>query len=643
MNQKKTYRPEIDGLRAIAVLGVILFHAGYDFIRGGYLGVDVFFVISGYLITSILLNDLQKNTFSLKKFYLRRIRRIAPALLFTLFLTTLIFSIILNPIELANYFKSLFATVIFIPNIYFWKNTGYFDTSSELNPLIHMWSLGVEEQFYIIFPIILLYSFKLIKNNTRNFLLVLTILSLLFSIFLFSSDPSGSFYLPYLRAWELLVGSICAFVLQNTNKQSIFRNKYSSIFGFVLIFFTFVILAQTNLLNVYLSVLAVIGTSLIILNDEYNISTRFLNLKIIVLIGKISFSAYLIHQPFFVLNRYIQKSYNLYLSEILIIFFTLIIAYLSWKFIENPFRYSKKISNKLVVNTYSLITIFIIVISYIGINNDGFAKIKMNNLQRDISSTAIGSPFRDKCHTSGSNYLSPSNACNYGLGNKRITVFGDSHVVPIAYALSKFENYNIKHLSFSGCPPAFDRSSKNKIKNGCLDWSYESINHINNDTSTDVVVIAYRLHSALFGINRYRNYPNLPDEIGEDERDARWLSLIKIINSFLDKNKDVVLLLPPPELPFDINQLISVYSEGDIYGVTRDWWDKRSDYVKSKIYEISNKVKIIDPVNDFCDAENCYAVKNSVSLYWDDNHLSQHGASIIAKEIITSLESTLDK
>lgn len=643
MNHKNTYRPEIDGLRAIAVLGVILFHAGYDFIRGGYLGVDVFFVISGYLITSILLNDLQNNTFSLKRFYLRRIRRIAPALLFTLLFTTLIFSIILNPIDLVNYFKSLFATVIFIPNIYFWKNTGYFDTSSELNPLIHMWSLGVEEQFYIIFPVILFYSYKLIRNNTRNFLLFLTILSLLFSLLVFSSDPSGSFYLPHLRAWELLVGSICAFVLQNTNKQNLFTTKYSSILGFVMIFFTFVILAETDLLNVYLSIIAVIGTSLIILNDQFNILSRLLNLKIIVLIGKISFSAYLIHQPLFVLNRYIQKSYNLYLPEILIIFFTLIFAYTSWKFVENPFRYSKKISNKLVINTYSLLTIIIIIISYIGINNDGFAKIKMNTLQRDISSTAIGSPLRDKCHTSGSNYLSPSKACSYGSGNKRITVFGDSHVVPIAYALSKFENYNIKHLSFSGCPPAFDRSNKNKIKNGCLDWSYESINYINNDNSTDVVVIAYRLHSALFGINRYTNYPNIPDEIGGTERDVRWQSLIKIINSFIDNNKHVILLLPPPELPFDINQLISVYSEDDIYGVTKDWWDSRSEYVNSKLNDLPVKITIIDPVNDFCDLKNCYAVKNSVALYWDDNHLSQYGASIIAKEIINSLESALDK
>ena len=643
MKQKNTYRPEIDGLRAIAVLGVILFHAGYDFVRGGYLGVDVFFVISGYLITRILLNDLQNNTFSFKKFYLRRIRRIAPALLFTLFFITLIFSIILNPIELVNYFKSLFATVIFIPNIYFWKNTGYFDTSSELNPLIHMWSLGVEEQFYIIFPIILFYSYKLIGNNTRNFLLAITILSLLFSLFLFNSDPSGSFYLPYLRAWELLIGSICAFIIQDINKKNLFKTKYSSILGFVLIFFTFVILAETDLSNVHLSVIAVIGTSLIILNDQLSILSRFLSQKIIVLIGKISFSAYLIHQPFFVLNRYMQKSYNLYLPEIFIIFFTLIFAYLSWKFIENPFRYSKKISNKSIITTYFPSTIIIIVVSYIGISNDGFAKIKMNTLQRDISSTAIGSPLRDKCHTSGSNYLSPSNACNYGQGNKRITVFGDSHVVPIAYALSKFENYNIKHLSFSGCPPAFDRSNKNKIKNGCLDWSHESINHINNDTSTDVVVIAYRLHSALFGVNRYTNYPNIPDEIGGTERDRRWQSLIKIINTFLDNNKNVILLLPPPELPFEINQLISVSSGDDIYGVTRDWWDRRSDFVNSKIYEISDKVKIIDPINDFCDLENCYAVKKSMALYWDDNHLSQEGASIIAKKIINSLESTLDK
>jgi peptidoglycan/LPS O-acetylase OafA/YrhL len=208
------YRSEIDGLRALAIIPVIFFHAGYSWFSGGYVGVDVFFVISGYLITSLLIDDINNDRFSLIEFYERRARRILPAL-FLVMLACLPFAwLTLLPDQMESFSKSLIAVSWFVSNMLFWKESGYFETASDEKPLLHTWSLSVEEQFYIFFPLILLIVFKYQRKNSAVWVLIITLGSYLLSYFMAMIDTSANFYFFLTRAWELLVGSSVALVLK---------------------------------------------------------------------------------------------------------------------------------------------------------------------------------------------------------------------------------------------------------------------------------------------------------------------------------------------------------------------------------------------------------------------------------------------
>jgi len=207
------YRKEIDGLRAIAVLPVMFFHAGFNIFSGGFIGVDVFFVISGYLITTIILSDQENGNFSLVNFYERRIRRILPALFLVTLITIPFAWNLLPPDELKDYYQSVAAVSLFSSNILFWLESGYFDTLAELKPLLHTWSLAVEEQYYLVFPLLIVLTWRLGKRYILPMLGLIALLSLLLAQWGSESNPSAAFYLLPTRFWELMIGSIAAFIM----------------------------------------------------------------------------------------------------------------------------------------------------------------------------------------------------------------------------------------------------------------------------------------------------------------------------------------------------------------------------------------------------------------------------------------------
>ena len=214
------YRGEIDGLRAIAVIPVVFFHAGFNLFSGGYVGVDVFFVISGYLITTIIFKELENKTFSLANFYERRARRILPALIFVIIITTILSFIFLTRSELSAYFSSVIATLLFFSNFYFWKTSPYFSSESDLEPLLHTWSLSIEEQFYVLFPLLLIFFFKYLKKYIFFIFCFGFILSFLVCQFLaLKTSGNFNFYFTLSRVWELALGAIAAYYL--------FYNKFS--------------------------------------------------------------------------------------------------------------------------------------------------------------------------------------------------------------------------------------------------------------------------------------------------------------------------------------------------------------------------------------------------------------------------------
>ena len=233
------YRADIDGLRAIAVSVVILFHAGFNIVSGGYVGVDVFFVISGYLITSIILQDMEKGKFSLVKFYERRARRILPALYFIMLVTAIFAWFWLIPRDFKAFAKSVAAVSVFLSNIQFARELGYFDTASELKPLLHTWSLAVEEQYYAIFPVLMLLLWRLGKPMVLASLLVLGLASLAYAQWYSHDKQAGVYFLLTARGWEILLGAYLVFYIKRKNHvpASLLTNQILSLVGLALILY----------------------------------------------------------------------------------------------------------------------------------------------------------------------------------------------------------------------------------------------------------------------------------------------------------------------------------------------------------------------------------------------------------------------
>lgn len=356
------YRKEIDGLRAIAILPVIWTHAGLPYITGGFLGVDVFFVISGFLITSILLKEFETNSFSLSRFYERRARRILPALLTVITVTSIVVPFISgHPKFISDYGASVLSTVLFSSNIYFWQTSGYFGSASELSPMLHTWSLAVEEQYYIFFPLLMMILFSSGKKIYISALILISILSLLISEWGAVNSPVGNFYLLPSRAWELMAGALAAVFYLNGYLVKI-RTKFSrclSGLGISLILISYFLFTPSTYHPTSLTVFPVLGAVLVLLfSEQGNFVGRVLSIKFLSLIGLISYSLYLWHQPVLALMK---KTYSIHLEPIQIITaitLTFFLSYLTWKYVENPFR-NKKVFSDNKIFKYSLTSMII--------------------------------------------------------------------------------------------------------------------------------------------------------------------------------------------------------------------------------------------------------------------------------------------
>jgi len=344
------YRREIDGLRAVAVLPVIFYHAMPDVAHGGFLGVDVFFVISGYLITSIIISEIERGSFSILGFYERRARRILPALLVVMVATIPFAWMWMLPNQITDYARGLIAVPLFGSNFLFWSQSGYFSPATELKPLIHTWSLAVEEQFYLFFPLFLAVTWKLGRKILVPAIAIILIISLAGAQWASFDHPRANFLLAPSRAWELLSGSLCAFWLSRPNPK-IYSSVLSAL-GLILVASSMVMFDGTFHTPGLVTVFPVLGTTLIIIFTGPNTFAGYiLSGGIVVRLGTISYSAYLWHQPIFAFAR-IRSFEPLGLIDYLFLTaLSICLAYLTWKFIENPFRFGKSRLSRISRNT----------------------------------------------------------------------------------------------------------------------------------------------------------------------------------------------------------------------------------------------------------------------------------------------------
>jgi peptidoglycan/LPS O-acetylase OafA/YrhL len=333
------YRPEIDGLRAIAVVPVLLFHAGFDFIGGGFAGVDVFFVISGFLITSIIHREIREGRFSIVSFYERRARRLAPALFFVCVVSTIFAVMWMLPQELNDFGKGLYAVNLFGSNFVFWNQTGYFAPSSELMPLLHTWSLAVEEQFYIVLPLFLLALRRYPAETVLKVSAVGVVLSFGATQILARVEPAANFYLLPSRLWELGVGAMLALAGQERIRLSRGLREFAAGLGLFAIVASYFLVRESAFYPGWTTAPVVLGTALVLAFGRADtLVGRLLSARPLVAIGLISYSLYLWHQPVLAFARLRAIDEIPPMGYILLLGLCLVLAYLSWRYIELPFR-----------------------------------------------------------------------------------------------------------------------------------------------------------------------------------------------------------------------------------------------------------------------------------------------------------------
>jgi peptidoglycan/LPS O-acetylase OafA/YrhL len=621
------YRREIDGLRAVAVMPVILFHAGFQQFSGGFVGVDIFFVISGYLITSIIMAELDAGNFSIMKFYERRARRILPALFLVMAVSLPLAWFCLVPSDLKGFAQSLVAVSFFSSNVLFWQQSGYFDGAAELKPLLHTWSLAVEEQFYVLFPLFLMLFWRRDRRWLLGVLAAMTAASLALAHWGAGNAPTPTFYLLPARGWELAIGAFCAYYLAHGGRHEVPASvrQMLSLAGLAMIAASVFLYSKDTPFPSAYTLLPTLGTALVILFARPgNGAGTLLGSKLLVGIGLVSYSAYLWHQPLiaFVRHRSLEQPSMTLMAGLVVL--TLVLAVLSWRFIERPFRQRGTVSRPQVFAFALSGSIVFIGIGLVGHKTDGLFAARMTKDRLDVLASATPSPKRKECHTGGDDYRKPQDACAYHSPKTEWAVFGDSHGVELAYALAeelKERGQGVRHFTYSGCGPAYHRQDKYPA---CSAWTDETVEYIAANPDLRNVAVTYRIHNAVLG----RDGSN-------PQREAVWLSLKAILQRFVAAGKHVVLVMQVPELPKPVESL--VLREQDpraVPGASTNWWRQRSHFVASRLGELPPQVKVVDPQAHFCDSQRCYATRNGMSLYFDDNHVSVAGARLIAHDIV---------
>ena len=382
------YRREIDGLRALAVIPVILFHAGFQTFGGGFVGVDIFFVISGYLITSIILAELEQGRFSIVNFYERRARRILPALFLVMLICIPFAWFWLLPRDMKDFSKSLINVSTFISNIYFYKQSGYFDTAAELKPLLHTWSLAVEEQFYLFFPIFLIVIWRFGKRHIFASLSLIFLVSLCYAQYKVGIKPSAAFYLLPSRFWELLIGAFSACYFSSGTKPNFNKSisEIASVIGLGLLTYAiFVFDKKTPFPSLY-TLAPTVGTALIILfASQDTVVGKFLGNKLFVGIGLISYSAYLWHQPLFAFARHRSLTEPSQITFVALAIIAVVLAYFSWRYVEQPFRDKQQFSRRKIFTYAATGIVLFVAIGMAGKHTNGF-EWRFSSNQREVLS-----------------------------------------------------------------------------------------------------------------------------------------------------------------------------------------------------------------------------------------------------------------
>ncbi len=665
-------------------MAVLFFHAGVPGFSGGFVGVDMFFVISGYLITGIILRECSSKTFSFKGFYLRRIRRILPALIVMVATTLVLASFVLTAFDFKMLAKNVLATVFMIPNISIWKTSGdYFSNAVDSNPLLHLWSLGVEEQFYFLFPLLLFLLTRYLHLKWLWGLLVIALLGGIgFAYWAVSLKPTFAFYWLPPRAWELLCGAVLAYY--HLRRQSINGQRLMTLLGSVMIFLAIVVARNNDVYSDFAhQILAVVGITLLIdgnrklcnaADSGYQnlfpkpqeayikhsipvlISTRltqwigfFLSWQLLVGIGRISYSLYLWHWPLFSLYAYrIHPDALLWYETTGLLAATFILAYGSWRFVETPFRRPANWNNRSVVKLAVSLQSVLVLIAVGILYSNGMPQ------RFGLASSAYSAGAEDKnalqkdCHTDpySSDYHFPSiEKCLIGQqvadAPIRFLVWGDSHanaVTPVFDALGSEYGLTGGHATLFGHAPLW--GAKSNDDNATLNWLKFNQGQLKviADRGIHDVFLVGRWPSYVFSATRFegtlgRNgIPNVLIKGHETGLQAFRSSLEETVQRLQQQGVSVWLVLPVPEMDRIMPRWLALNAADKTEVWLNNPYPERSAAVWPVFKELQAKygVHLLDPRLQLCRKDGqCRVAYQGKSVYYDDDHLSASGSMLL--------------
>ena len=633
MNLKVVYRSEIDGLRAIAVLLVIFNHLDLAFFKGGFVGVDVFFVISGFLITSIIKKEVEDNKFTFKNFYKKRILRLAPAYFLVIFSCFILSHFLLAPMELVSFYKSVLASLVFAANFFMWKEVGgYFSSNAEYIPLLHLWSLGVEEQFYIIWPTILMLLLAWFKRWTSLLIALAVILGCAFAHILSIKAPAMSYFLLPARAFELLIGALLVFI-KPAHLKNIYANLVS-VFGLVLIIFGSIYLDDESIFPGLYALLPCVGTALIIcsLNQNKGIVKRFLSLNIMSFFGKISYPLYLWHWPLIVFYK-IRYGELTNLSMLGLFAFMIGISYLTFRYVEKPiqnkFRGSKP--SLIIVKAYAIPVVAFACLSGFVVHEDGFKqRFDSKVIQTENMINSASFKIRADCLYSPPEKLPALHHCYLGKkdGDVDVLLVGDSHanhysnMINVMINDANLKGYEVDQNSSFFLPDVERYVSKDGTEKLAPEFKIRNDQikkHLTEHEYKYVVLAGSYANN--FIVSSFRDGSN---KSSSEVMEAGLNRAIDLVND----NGAIPLIIKgmPKVEELDQNCPLRKQMFGDvdcsferkIHDEHFKIWNTMLDRLKEK----HPNLKVIDIEDFFCDKDKCYLDRDGLPLYIDQKHIN---------------------
>jgi len=623
------YRKDIDGLRAIAVLAVIAYH--YDFgLYGGYVGVDIFFVISGYLITGTILSDISNSTFSLANFTERRVRRILPASICVSFVTLPTAYFIFLPADFIDLAKSVMAQIAFVSNYFFWNSSGYFAEESETKPLLHTWSLSLEEQFYICFALLLL--LKNLRNPQKLFWIFLIVFCISFFISEYCSfkHPSVNYFFLPTRAYEILLGGILAIAFDSLKNFPIIFKEIISWCGLSLIVFPMLLFDESTRFPGLSALLPCFGAALIILSgagQNTNVS-KVLSVKPFVFFGLISYSLYLWHWPIISFAKYLTIEPLSLEIRVILLLLCLIVSVFSWLYIETPFRKKNWISSQKAIFSIAIgaccilflgsgVIVFLHGMPFrmgsevLALSNS--YKIDRERVQKDSYTVGI-----DEIKKGEIIRLSSKNGSSEAE-HLDMLIWGDSHAAAILPALSAIcneHNISVAAIIYAATFPIVDFENKFEISMGknSMDYSAAAIEIIRREKPKTVVLVS-EWHS----FNKIK------------------ASLIKTVKLIKETGSEVWLMKSVPVPRFDAPRALAIAKHNgvntDTIGIDATKFTEQREMQHQFFHDVlaeTGPVNLLDPMPYFSIKNGkIQLLLNGKSLYCDGSHLSHDGAILI--------------